>query len=634
MNQENYAIKMNVVNYLRTLITSTFKDPLSFLDEIFQNADRSDAKNVYVNFETIENKLIIENDGEVLNNPQKLFSMSESGWKKEVMDTENPFGIGFFSVFTVSKKVEVFTGKKHIIIDIEKILEANDPSLIETLETVEHYNGFKLVLNDIEIDNINDWSLKSSIKERVEMLGKYIQAFDTYWHKNKIEKKKLTEGDGSVFLLEIDEGELFQGWLALSDDFVSEGLKIFYKGRFVKKLEDMYYIKGDLHITDKALNLTAPDRKDIKTDSKLYKFKEIIRDYVELLCEEAITNGKQSDIDNYANVLSFYSNKQKLKSKMKFKVFKGKEKEDMDYLSGVAIAIKNKGKEEITSLSEYEVYLRNGSEIQSESHFEEISIEPKNLKPVPKTTSKDSVEDYFPSSSSISNYSKKNETKKVETRDEKGEIIFSNEEPTFWLTFDEIEQHQVKFNIVKHYNLKLVVTRNKFEIEVLKNMESENVFHIDKLKEKVKVEASLSNTYLSKKEQRGLMILDMVSRMAGYDRNIFAIGDLLVTKTTVVEAINESFVSIDTEVVAINNTENQKIYVDRSCVNSSMLEESLHKTLTIQDLQFVLANLKDIVSEISLMDFKDKEQLYKKIFSSLSNANTIKNEELAYLKAN
>lgn len=60
--------------------------------------------------------------------------------------------------------------------------------------------------------------------------------------------------------------------------------------------------------------------------------------------------------------------------------------------------------------------------------------------------------------------------------------------------------------------------------------DTDNVLHISELKEDVSVMGAISNTGLSDKERRALMILGMISEILGFDHNLFSIGDLIVSK--------------------------------------------------------------------------------------------------------
>ena len=78
-------LKVNVINQLKLLRQSTFKDIYCFLDEDVQNAQRAKATEVKVTVDRWGEKTVtIENNGNVLTNPQALFSIAESDWDEEI----------------------------------------------------------------------------------------------------------------------------------------------------------------------------------------------------------------------------------------------------------------------------------------------------------------------------------------------------------------------------------------------------------------------------------------------------------------------------------------------------------------------------------------------------------------------
>ena len=54
-----------------------------------------------------EKEQLLLKHGNILTNPQALFSIAESDWDEEVRNSENPFGMGFFSNITVSNLINV-----------------------------------------------------------------------------------------------------------------------------------------------------------------------------------------------------------------------------------------------------------------------------------------------------------------------------------------------------------------------------------------------------------------------------------------------------------------------------------------------------------------------------------------------
>ena len=131
-------LKVNVINQLKLLRQSTFKDILCFLDEDIQNAQRAKSTEVHVDVDHYEKKVIISNNGKVLKNPQSLFSIAESEWDDDVKNTENPFGMGFFSNITVSNLIQVHSGDKSITFDVQKMIDTNDTEIkVEVVDELQ-----------------------------------------------------------------------------------------------------------------------------------------------------------------------------------------------------------------------------------------------------------------------------------------------------------------------------------------------------------------------------------------------------------------------------------------------------------------------------------------------------------------
>ena len=282
---------------------STFKDIYCFLDEDVQNAQRAGATEVKITVKKYEGTVIIENNGKILSNPQALFSIAESGWDDNVKKSENPFGMGFFSNITVSNLINIHSGHKYITFNIEDMINTNNTE-IKVEEVEEYYDGFKLILNNFDFDAAYEFK----IEERTEILGKYIQELDIYYNEQLIEKKDLTEGDDSKYKFSINDSDV-KGWIGLGGNyFWGDNINIFYKGRLVTNLEGFPYLKGDLHVNDKTLNLTSPDRKDIIRDDKLDEFKTLIKIYVEEYCDNLIIQGIK-DAKFYSSCFNYYINK-------------------------------------------------------------------------------------------------------------------------------------------------------------------------------------------------------------------------------------------------------------------------------------------------------------------------------------
>lgn len=603
-------LKVNVINQLKLLRQSTFKDMYCFLDEDVQNAQRAKATEVKVTVDRCgEGTVTIENNGDVLNNPQVLFSIAESDWDEEVKNSENPFGMGFFSNITVSNLINVHSGNTYITFDVEDMICTNNTE-IKVEEIDEYYDGFKLILNNFDFNTASEYK----IQERVEILGKYIHELDIYYNGELIEGKDLTEGDDSKYQFSIDD-ENCKGWIALGNNcYWGNNINVFYKGRLVAPLEGFPYLKGDLHVSDKTLHLTSPDRKDIIKDEKLNAFKKVISDHVEKYCTSLLVDGEEN-ISDYSSCFERYVDKKNVKNNIKFMTFKSKNEDDVKYLKGIAIA--RKDNKNINSFTGYEIYLQKDAAKQNEQIIEEVIVNPK-LQTNPEEAS---GRVFHEASYSHSNgYVEVPEIKQEDLMEKRGSLIIDSVEPTFFIEFNKVEQYEYKLNVAKHYDLKIIVSRNDVETSILKSMkESDNVLHISDLNEEVLVTGYLSNTELSTKESRALMIFDMISRILGFDHNVFAIGDLMVTKSVFVESIGVKEEMIEPNIVVLKDALNDKVYVDRSIINKNKLRNDLDVRLDVFDYQFILANFKEMMKQVALVTDMSIEDCEVKVLDILGN---------------
>ena len=183
-----------------------------------------------------------------------------------------------------------------------------------------------------------------------------------------------------------------------------------------------------------------------------------------------------------------------------------------------------------------------------------------------------------------------------------------------------MEKYELKLNVARHYSLKIIVARNKVEESILKSMrDSDNVLHISELDELVSITGNLSDTTLSVREQRAMMLFDMISRIVGYDHNVFAIGNLMVTKNIRVESIGVNQDIIADDIVVLKDSDAGKIYVDRSIIEKDSLRDDTEENLDLNDYKFLLGNLLQIIKELRLLDFGASKDYLKIILDALGS---------------
>ena len=351
-------LKINALNQLKLLKQSTFKDPLCFLDEDIQNVQCAKANNVEITTEYYGRKLIIFNDGDVLDDPQKLFSIAESGWDDTTVKAENPFGIGFFSNIVVSDNILIQTGDKKIEFDVNKMLVDGDTH-VETIivdDPDEYVDGFKITLNNFDFNKYTE----SEIRTRAQDLANYIDTLYIYFNNTELESIPKTQPDEKFKFTQVVQNEMCEGWLAIGTNYTWDNeLAVYYKGRLVTTLSNMYYIAGKLHINDNILNLVAPDRKDIIRDDNYSEFCDMIRSEMAKLCNKTALLD-DNDLNNYSSCIKRYFVPDDIKNDIRFITFKTKDSNDMNYLSSVAISYNNN--DSIKSFKDYEISLKDAEQ--------------------------------------------------------------------------------------------------------------------------------------------------------------------------------------------------------------------------------------------------------------------------------
>ena len=92
-----------LLSTMKHLFTSNF----SFLGELMQNARRAGASQVRFEFNPDAKTLIVGDNGCGIEDFGKLIDLCTSGWAEDVQIADNPFGMGFFSVFFACDHITV-----------------------------------------------------------------------------------------------------------------------------------------------------------------------------------------------------------------------------------------------------------------------------------------------------------------------------------------------------------------------------------------------------------------------------------------------------------------------------------------------------------------------------------------------
>jgi hypothetical protein len=121
VNERNFFASM------KHLFASSF----SVIGELLQNSRRAKATAVRITVDFDTKTLCVEDDGIGIDNFGKLLELSSSGWDQDTVLKETPFGMGFFSCFTSSERVEVRSKGRLLKASLKDVVNGR---MIEILE--------------------------------------------------------------------------------------------------------------------------------------------------------------------------------------------------------------------------------------------------------------------------------------------------------------------------------------------------------------------------------------------------------------------------------------------------------------------------------------------------------------------
>lgn len=127
-------LEINENNMVRVL-RDTFSKNTNIFTEMIQNARRAGATKVYVDANPDKRIITFIDDGEGIKDFQKLFTLAESGYSEEVVESENPFGLGFLSAVFRAKKIKIASGAYECEFKCKELLDGKsigEPTKIDT----------------------------------------------------------------------------------------------------------------------------------------------------------------------------------------------------------------------------------------------------------------------------------------------------------------------------------------------------------------------------------------------------------------------------------------------------------------------------------------------------------------------
>jgi hypothetical protein len=287
---------------LKIIGGSVFSDATTWVQELLQNAQRAQAKNVRILWDEDEAALTVSDNGKGCKNPEALLTLDYSEWES----TAEGFGMGFWSVLTIPTLNKITVHSEDWIADIQvsDILGGNMDVNVENSPI--RMNGFSVKLKAETFDI-------EAVLKAFEEHSKYLPFGVTV--ETKTSKMVLPKADflkdyapWNAYGVQRINTPLFEGVLGISRYSWAE-ITVFYDGRLVRNINPVPYLTGVISVKSGKVTLKEPDRKEFIRNSRfdgLIKelektVKRLLQDYI----RESGTDGIEEAVARWLKVSEY-----------------------------------------------------------------------------------------------------------------------------------------------------------------------------------------------------------------------------------------------------------------------------------------------------------------------------------------
>jgi len=412
------------------------------------------------------------------------------------------------------------------------------------------------------------------IREEVRRVARHIRDFKTELDGIEVEVIDFDETDNSPFARIVAHPN-FNGWLRPYNWYkdhspifsYSSEIRIFYQSRYVKEFEVTPGVVGIIQVANNAIDLRAPDRKEIISNEKSEQLKADLKKEIKGLLYYMISEGTDDQIEIYQDLLTSELTPIEYKDYLKYTILCDSSRleellEEPEKLKRMSVLqILNKLEEEAPT-----------AEPATDLRIESVQIN----KPMPRGT--DSTES--------------------RSQNRVGENLPEMKEDKFlyYVEKKEILDYAELLGQAIEFKIPIILIKNKLEIEALKLRE--DVFHISELDQKVEWAAKVENVGpVDLTEDRASWIFRLISKVMNLEKSPFIIGDILATRTVTfgpIEVDREELIPF-----GMCDAKTQIILIDRSKLQKSGLRASSTRRLLASDILFIGSNLDTIAHELT-----------------------------------
>lgn len=633
MENSNISITVDILGKIKKIKEGkTFSDSLVIITELFQNAQRAGAKNVYVDL--ADGRMTFTDDGCGCKKPEDVFTLDHTAWEL----TDEGFGIGLWSwlAFPEVMSMQIASHNWKSFISLSQLLKGDlNTNIIYVKDKVK---GFSV---NLEYDYINTYpdDIYNRIYKDAEM-----QMYNVYINDELVDKKDLHASVDGDFVKTFSN-RLFEATLRPTKCW--DYIDCYYERRLVDNFHPGRYVSGVIEIKKNALTLQEPDRKNVVGDNKRYVFINKVDECIKQMYLDIVKSADNTLIEKYADeinnvldvsdyekyilvddlILSVAEEKRNIESmKNKANALDGlvnliskmnndtqlsltdniMEDKDIEKVETLLNSSSDTHKWVKTNMYSYEADVNANLEEISENILEEnksLLIGKTVYKKVNvsdyKEMFKDEDEDIY---SIITMHKTKKEKKKDYLRS-----VIKKTNKKVWVKASEIEEYTDLIAKVEYYGVKVFIAKNILHERVF---ESNNVAYISSIesgiiKRNIKWDVELK----TKKEERFIELLQPILSYYNLPLNTFKVGYLKLMIETYLDdkIINREIIENRKDSINLYAvTDGVEIILDRRAIGLSRFNLQ-GENVGINEIKALMASLKTISHELAHLIYETED---------------------------
>lgn len=599
-------VKVNVINEMKKLQTSTYSDRYAWVDEVVQNCQRSGASHIDVMIE--DDMIVVTDNGCGCTDPQVLFDKSSSGWDETTQKSENPFGEGFFSTMMAADTIQVKSVGFTAIFDVKKMFDTNSVDVIEVIPNRKK-SGFTLTLTNLR-SSVSLWTTM----ERFRKVGRYIKSPTMTINGERVKYEGLDPKIDSPFVHKFST-PLFKGWIvpdSWTDHSRNYGeeieVKCFAFSRLIKNTNKFIGVRGVVSFNENAITLRSPDRKEFVQDQKYEDCVDAFYEEIQKMYLKMVKIGSDETIAAYADYIQQYVDLNDYKKYVKFQIMENKRPEDT--VPDTDIDLSDDTSDNISeNISEDDMTADENNWDIPQSNAMQTNTDPSGdpfttdicdspITDIDQAKVQNNIEfDVVAHPTSCNKVAAQTvqSTRRPKRASEQTGDFLSGISYGFYLDSDAAISYRDEIQIAQYYNIPIITIRNSLERTIVMN--DDRFQHISNVQNMITLTAEYHNTNpITEQEHRAVKLLSRVAKAMNMDENMFIIADTKFNK--VLSMPNGDDHTIETiDVIATAYEGN--IYINRKYMTAYKDLTDTSSTLTPADIKFLLVNGETFAHEIA-----------------------------------